>query len=59
MGQKMASNKFHISVQVQRISILGSADEIRTLMKLADAVRWINLFLDMVSWETSRHFRMK
>lgn len=28
-------------------------------MKLANAVQWINFIIDMVSWETSRHFSTK
>ena len=48
-----------MSVLVQRISILSRADVFRTLMKLANAGQWIHFILDMVSWETSRHFNMK
>lgn len=48
-----------VSVQVHSIAILSCAVELRTLMKLANAVQWINLMADVVSWETSRRFDMK
>lgn len=48
-----------VSVQVHSIAILSCAVELRTLTKLANAVQWINLMADMVSWETSRRFDMK
>lgn len=48
-----------VSVQVHSVAVLSCAVELRTLTKLANAVQWINLMADMVSWETSRHFDMK
>lgn len=48
-----------VSVQVHSIAILSCAAELRTLTKLANAVQWINLMANMVSWETSRRFDMK
>lgn len=48
-----------VSVQVHSIAILSCVAELRTLTKLANAVQWINLMANMVSWETSRRFDMK